>query len=229
MTTPMQRPNTLTDECPAARGVRRLEAGMCIILVDDGSASVGAALVAPATTITTSQMADLVSMGSGFVEIAISLTIAGTLRIPAMADVDINEASMTHGVVAGVGVDASAGVTTGISAADRAYTARLIASPEATPADLHRPGHLLPVLVSERAIEQSAQLVTGALALCRAATGVSAAVLCELVSPARCTEMATAAEAFEVGMVKGLVTVPLSEVAGAIRDYNERAAAETVW
>lgn len=101
-------------------------------------------LVATADEITTATMASLIRMGSGFVQVALPAAECLRLRLPPM--------SRHHGeeLLAGnqcVAVDAATGVTTGISAADRARTARLLASPATAVDDLVRPGHVIPLRV----------------------------------------------------------------------------------
>ncbi|MFF2027299.1 3,4-dihydroxy-2-butanone-4-phosphate synthase, partial [Streptomyces sp. NPDC058171] len=80
-----------------------------------------------------------------------------------------------------VTVDAAAGITTGISGADRARTARILADPTTVADDLTRPGHLVPVRVTPT--EFRTRLTTAALALAltdAAATQYSGAVFADL-------------------------------------------------
>ncbi|NMM83321.1 hypothetical protein B2J88_02940 [Rhodococcus sp. SRB_17] len=187
-----------------------------VVLIDDLSSTTAAALVVAGVSVTTAQMALLIREGSGFVEIAIDYSIARRLRIPTMVGIDLDDCSTPAGALPGVGVDAAFGVTTGISAADRAHTARVIASAQSTAEDLHRPGHLLPVLVSESLANEPTSIASGALVLAYAATGVGAAVHCELVSPSRETEMACASEAVCYAESNGFVVVALSSLQTAI-------------
>ncbi|MDV6284512.1 3,4-dihydroxy-2-butanone-4-phosphate synthase [Rhodococcus jostii] len=184
----------------------------CVVLIDDLSPTGAATIVAAARTITTTRMATLIRLGSGFVEIGVDYGIARRLQIPIMAGIDLNDTPTVQGEFSGVGVDATTGVSTGISAADRARTARVIASPNSTSADLRRPGHLLPVLISDLAARQPESLRTGALALAREATNVPAAVHCELTSPSRDTEMATMHEAFQIARRNRIPAVTLSSI-----------------
>ena len=81
-----------------------------------------------------------------------------------------------------VTVDAKAGVGTGISAADRAHTIRLLADPEAGPADLVRPGHVLPLRAREGGVLRRPGHTEAAIDLTRLAGLTPAGALCEIVS-----------------------------------------------
>ncbi len=112
-------------------------AGPVIVLDEHGSGQ----LVAPADDVTTETMAFLIRVGSGFVQVAVDGATCDRLLLPPMA-------WPTPAGFRGdqcVSVDAAVGVSTGISAADRARTARLLANPATLPNDLTRPGHIVPV------------------------------------------------------------------------------------
>jgi 3,4-dihydroxy 2-butanone 4-phosphate synthase/GTP cyclohydrolase II len=68
-----------------------------------------------------------------------------------------------------VSVDAAAGITTGISAHDRAKTVRLFVDPRTTPADLARPGHIFPLEARKGGVLQRAGHTEAAVDLCRLA------------------------------------------------------------
>ena len=109
------------------------------VLLTDGSGEQH--MVIAAELVTAPTMAMLVRHSSGFVCVAVTGERLAALDIPLMAaDGEDREAFA-------VSVDAVAGPTTGISAHDRAITARTLADPASTPADLVRPGHVVPVRV----------------------------------------------------------------------------------
>jgi 3,4-dihydroxy 2-butanone 4-phosphate synthase/GTP cyclohydrolase II len=89
-----------------------------------------------------------------------------------------------------VTVDAKEGVTTGISAADRARTIRLLADPAAAPADLVRPGHVLPLRAREGGVLRRPGHTEAAVDLARMAGLSPAGALCEIVSQKDDTDMA---------------------------------------
>ncbi len=118
-----------------------LRAGRPVIVADDegreneGDAVLSAELASP------EWIAWMVRNTSGFLCAPMTREIAATLGLPAM--VERNQDSLRTDYT--VTVDASNGVTTGISAADRATTFRRLADPTSTPESFIRPGHVLPV------------------------------------------------------------------------------------
>jgi 3,4-dihydroxy 2-butanone 4-phosphate synthase/GTP cyclohydrolase II len=81
-----------------------------------------------------------------------------------------------------ISVDARAGITTGISAADRARTIQLLASPDTEPADLVRPGHLFPLRYTEGGVLRRAGHTEAAVDLARLAGLPPAGVVTEIVN-----------------------------------------------
>ncbi|GAA3725207.1 hypothetical protein HDA32_003032 [Spinactinospora alkalitolerans] len=84
-----------------------------------------------------------------------------------------------------VSVDLKRGTTTGISAADRAATVRALADPRLAPADLARPGHVMPLRAVDGGVHERAGRTEAAVDLCRTAGLSGAALLCEVVTPDR--------------------------------------------
>jgi 3,4-dihydroxy 2-butanone 4-phosphate synthase/GTP cyclohydrolase II len=80
-----------------------------------------------------------------------------------------------------VSVDASHGVSTGISASDRAHTARVLADPAAGPADLIRPGHILPLRARRGGVLERPGHTEAAVDLCRLSGLAPVAIIAELV------------------------------------------------
>ncbi|MFI7123099.1 3,4-dihydroxy-2-butanone-4-phosphate synthase [Amycolatopsis sp. NPDC049868] len=103
---------------------------------------------------------------------------AAQLRLPSM--VDHNEDP--RGTAYTVTVDAKTGVTTGISAADRARTLRLLADPAATGADFVRPGHVLPLRARAGGVLERPGHTEAAVDLCRLAGVPPVGVIAELVN-----------------------------------------------
>jgi 3,4-dihydroxy 2-butanone 4-phosphate synthase/GTP cyclohydrolase II len=80
-----------------------------------------------------------------------------------------------------ISVDAREGVSTGISASDRCVTARIFADPDATPADLVRPGHVFPIGALPGGVLARAGHTEGTVDLCHLAGLQPAGVLCEIM------------------------------------------------
>ena len=87
-------------------------------------------------------------------------------------------------------VDARTGVTTGISAADRARTARLLAADETVPGDFTRPGHVVPLRARPGGVLTRPGHTESAVDLARLAGLRPAGVICEIVSEEDPTTMA---------------------------------------
>ena len=207
------------DRANLRRAIASFGRGEILVLVDDVSEPSGASLIVRGSSVTTSQMAFIISSGSGLVEVALGYDRSRRLGIPVMSGVDLVDTSSIVEPLHGVTVDAADGITTGISAADRARTARIIASPETDRDDLRRPGHLLPVLVASHQLLAPASLAAGALWLAGRSTSVVPTILCALVSIKNDQEMASAEEARFFADARAMCCIALS----TLRDSTLRS------
>jgi 3,4-dihydroxy-2-butanone 4-phosphate synthase len=123
------------------RAVDEIALGRPVVVVDDEDRENEGDLTFAASKATPELMAMLVRYTSGYVCAPSAPEILDRLELPLM--VPRNEDSLRTAYT--VSVDASTGVGTGISAADRATTVRVLADPGAAPRDLIRPGHILPL------------------------------------------------------------------------------------
>ncbi|MEA9984480.1 GTP cyclohydrolase II [Subtercola sp. RTI3] len=130
--------------------LQALRAGKPVIVADDeGRENEGDAILA-AELATPEWIAWMVRNTSGFLCAPMTAARAAALGLPPM--VERNEDSLRTAYT--ITVDASSGVTTGISAADRGHTLRALADPGSTPASFIRPGHVLPVVAVEGGVRQ---------------------------------------------------------------------------
>jgi 3,4-dihydroxy 2-butanone 4-phosphate synthase/GTP cyclohydrolase II len=118
-----------------------LRAGKPIIVVDDEGRENEGDVVIAAEFASQEWLAWLVRNSSGFICAPMTNEIADRLELPMMV---LNNED-PRGTNYTVSVDAADRISTGISAADRAHTLRVLASLESTPASLHRPGHIMPL------------------------------------------------------------------------------------
>ncbi|KAA0924626.1 MULTISPECIES: 3,4-dihydroxy-2-butanone-4-phosphate synthase [unclassified Rhodococcus (in: high G+C Gram-positive bacteria)] len=169
----MATPSTTGRTTPTVRN--RFEAGLPVVLATTGGEGL---VVASAHNITTATMAFLVEHTSGFVRVALPQSRCTELLLPPMDPYERGSTRMC------VGVDAADETGTGISAADRAVTARRLVDPSALPAMFTRPGHLVPVSVDDHERHSPTGSAEAALALTRAAGLPLGAVFAELVSVA---------------------------------------------
>lgn len=118
--------------------VAEIRRGRPVLVVDDAERENEADLVLPAELATAETVGFFVRHTSGIICVGMESSRLAALSLPQMVAVneDVRCTAFT------VSVDAAAGTTTGISAAERAHTVRLLASPTLRAADLTRPGHV---------------------------------------------------------------------------------------
>ena len=158
--------------------IRDIKKGKFIILVDDEDRENEGDLVMAAEKVTPEQITFLARKASG--EICLSLTeeTCDRLHLPLQTST-----GTTHrGTAFTVTIEARRGVTTGISAADRAHTIRTAADLRCQPNDLVRPGHVHPLRAQKGGVLVRAGHTEGSLDLCRLAGLTPAAVICEVMN-----------------------------------------------
>jgi len=125
-------------------------AGRMIIVVDDENRENEGDLVCAAASITPAQIAFMAREGRGLICLALPAQRLDELQIPPM----VRTNTAQHGTNFSVSIEAAHGVTTGISAHDRAHTIRTVLDPATTPADLARPGHVFPLRAAAAATNE---------------------------------------------------------------------------
>jgi 3,4-dihydroxy 2-butanone 4-phosphate synthase/GTP cyclohydrolase II len=158
--------------------VKEIAAGKAVIVVDDENRENEGDLIFAAQMATTELMAFMVRHTSGFICAPVTEHDADRLDLPPM----YHRNQDRRGTAYTVTVDAREGVTTGISAAERAHTIRLLADPATGPADLSRPGHVVPLRARDGGVLRRAGHTEAAVDLARLAGLRPAGVLCELVN-----------------------------------------------
>ncbi|GAA2405706.1 bifunctional 3,4-dihydroxy-2-butanone-4-phosphate synthase/GTP cyclohydrolase II [Streptomyces glaucosporus] len=128
---------------PVERAVADIAAGRPVVVVDDADRENEGDLVAAAELITPEIVAFMMSECRGLICAPMEAAELDRLDLPQM--VRNNTESMGTAFTVSVDATAGHGVTTGISAADRATTIRLLADPAAGPGDFVRPGHVFPL------------------------------------------------------------------------------------
>jgi 3,4-dihydroxy 2-butanone 4-phosphate synthase len=149
-----------------------------VIVLDSTSRENEGDLIMAAQDCTTEKMAFIIRYTSGYICAPVGHHRTTALDLPAMVvdNADPNRTAYT------VTVDAlTPELTTGISARDRAATARMLADPNATAADFRRPGHLVPLQAREGGVRARFGHTEAAVELCRLAGKQPAAVICEMV------------------------------------------------
>ena len=159
--------------------VAALAAGRMVVVVDDEDRENEGDLVLAAEAADEAALAFLVNHTSGVVCVPMLAEDLHRLEVPMM--VEVNEDR--KGTAYTVSVDAAADVDTGISAADRARTIRVLADPSATPTDLTRPGHVFPLRYRAGGVLRRPGHTEAAVDLVRMAGRGTAGVIAELVNP----------------------------------------------
>ncbi|MBG6181213.1 3,4-dihydroxy-2-butanone-4-phosphate synthase [Arthrobacter sp. CAN_A1] len=163
------------DPVPAA--VAAIAAGRAVVVVDDERRENEGDIIFAAQFSTPELMGWTVRYTSGVLCVPISGAVADRLALPPMTAVNED----AKGTAYTVSCDAAEGVSTGISAADRAVTARLLADPTTTAAHLTRPGHMFPLRGAPGGVGERPGHTEAGLELCTLAGLEPAAVIAELV------------------------------------------------
>ncbi|MES2504167.1 MAG: 3,4-dihydroxy-2-butanone-4-phosphate synthase [Myxococcota bacterium] len=157
-----------------------LSAGRPIILVDDESRENEGDLVLAAEKATSESVNFLIQHGSGIVCITITEEQAKRMGLPQMVPPN---SSKSHFVAAfTVSVEAAVGVTTGVSASDRAKTILAAVNLSGKPDDLSRPGHVFPLQARNGGVLERPGHTEGSVDLMRLAGLNPAGVICELMN-----------------------------------------------
>ena len=158
--------------------LEELRSGRMIVLVDDESRENEGDLVCAAEKVTPEVINFMARYGRGMICLPMSNARADELALhPQVSD---NRA--LHGTAFTVTIDAATGVTTGISAADRARTVQLACRDDAKCSDFVRPGHMLPLRARDGGVLVRAGQTEGAVDLARLAGLKPMAVICEIMN-----------------------------------------------
>lgn len=162
---------------PIERALQALRDGRPVLVLDDLDRENEGDVILAAQTITPAWMGWTIRHSSGYVCVPMPDAWADRMELPLM--VSRNQDSLRTAYT--VTVDAAAGITTGISATDRARTVALLGSPDTTAADLIRPGHLVPLRARPGGVLERVGHTETAVDLCRLAGLSPVAAIAELV------------------------------------------------
>ncbi|MCS6798793.1 MAG: 3,4-dihydroxy-2-butanone-4-phosphate synthase [Myxococcota bacterium] len=160
------------------RAAEELRRGRPVILVDDEDRENEGDLVLAAEHVTPEAINFMVREARGLVCLALTEEKVRALELPMMTPHN-RSARCTAFTVS---IEAREGVTTGISAADRAHTIRTAVAPDARPDDLVSPGHVFPLQARPGGVLQRAGHTEGSVDLARIAGCLPAAVICEIMN-----------------------------------------------
>lgn len=159
------------------QAVDALRQGRMIIVVDDPDRENEGDLVFAAEFASAEKLAFMIRYTGGVVCLAMSNRIADRLELPPMVDRNTSK----FGTPFTVSIEAVEGVTTGISAADRAKTISTAINDSAQASDLSRPGHVFPLRAQDGGVLVRAGQTEASVDLCRIASLREGAVISELM------------------------------------------------
>ncbi len=163
---------------PVERAIEEIAAGRAVVVVDDEDRENEGDLIFAASKATPALMGFTIRHSSGVICVPMPADMLDRLEIPLMSPHNEDRLRTAYTV----SVDARDGVTTGISAADRAHTARVLADSATEPWEITRPGHVFPLRYREGGVLVRRGHTEAAVDLARLAGLTPAGVLVEIVN-----------------------------------------------
>ena len=165
--------------CSVEEALEDLQAGKCLVVVDDEQRENEGDLVMPAEKVTPEAINFIVTHARGLVCMPILGERLDHLQMPLMVSQDMTS---KHQTAFTVSVDYNKGTTTGISATDRAATVQAMIDPKATPEEFSRPGHLFPLRYHPGGVLARAGHTEAIVDLCTIAGMYPAGIVCEIMN-----------------------------------------------
>ncbi|MDQ3673936.1 MAG: 3,4-dihydroxy-2-butanone-4-phosphate synthase, partial [Gemmatimonadota bacterium] len=162
------------------QAIADLKAGKLIVVADDEDRENEGDLICAAELVTPELINFMIRKAGGWICLALTGDRADQLELPQQTEMN-NEEFRTAFTIS-IDADERFGVTTGVSAQDRARTIRVAVDPATVPSDLRRPGHVPPVRARDGGVLQRVGHTEAAVDLARLAGLAPAGVLCEVLS-----------------------------------------------
>jgi 3,4-dihydroxy 2-butanone 4-phosphate synthase/GTP cyclohydrolase II len=163
-----------------AGAIADVRAGKIVILVDDEDRENEGDLTMAAQFVTPEAINFMATHGRGLICVALSEEQVERLKLPMMESP--GRLGPPLGTAFTVSIEARHGVTTGISAADRAHTIRVAANPGTRPDDIVTPGHVFPLRARKGGVLVRTGQTEGSVDLARLADLTPAGVICEIMN-----------------------------------------------
>jgi len=201
--------------------IAAVQEGKMVVVVDDMDRENEGDFIMAAEACTPEDMATIVRYSSGVICVGMEGARMDELKLPAM----VSDNEDPKGTAFSVSVDATKehGITTGISATDRAKTVRMLANPHTFSSDFARPGHIFPLRAQEGGVLARDGHTEAAVDLSILAGRGRAGLLCEIVSEENPTEMARLPELRRFCKKHGYVLTSIVDIAQYRRE-TERIA-----
>jgi 3,4-dihydroxy 2-butanone 4-phosphate synthase/GTP cyclohydrolase II len=159
-------------------GIEDIKKGKMVILVDDEDRENEGDLTMAAEAVTPEAINFMAMNGRGLICLSLTPERVEQLNLPMMT----TDNTSSFGTAFTISIEAKKGVTTGISAADRATTIKVAIDPKSKPKDLARPGHVFPLRARSGGVLQRAGQTEGSVDLARLAGLYPAGVICEIMN-----------------------------------------------
>ncbi|CDZ78580.1 Riboflavin biosynthesis protein RibBA [Legionella massiliensis] len=160
------------------QAIEALKAGQMIMLLDDEARENEGDLVIAAEHATADAINFMARFGRGLICLPMAEELIDKLQLPMMVATNRSP----YGTAFTVSIEAATGVSTGISAQDRARTIQVAISDEASPQAVISPGHVFPLRAKARGVLERAGQTEGSVDFARLAGCKPAAVICEIIS-----------------------------------------------
>lgn len=155
--------------------IKHLKAGGFLLVTDDHNREDEADLLCVGESVTTEQINFMITYAKGLICVPISDSWAKSKTLPLM--IKENTGSLITAFT--ITLDAKAGITTGISSRDRAYTIRLLADKNSSLDDFERPGHIFPLIANANGLKTRQGHTEAAVELMDLCGVSPVAVICE--------------------------------------------------
>ena len=192
---------------PIAEIVEELRRGRMVVIMDDADRENEGDLLIAASCARAEDVNFMARHGRGLICLTLTQERCRQLQLPLM----VNDNRAYHATKFTVSIEAARGVTTGISAADRATTVRAAVKPDAEPSDLVQPGHIFPLMAQRGGVLARGGHTEAGVDLARLAGFEPASVICEILKEdggmARLPELTEFARAhnLKIGTIADLI------------------------
>jgi len=167
----------MTDVAPITEIIAEIRAGRMVVLVDEEDRENEGDLLFAAEFVTPEKINFMAKHGRGLICLTLTQAHCRQLNLPLM----VRENGLSLATNFTVSIEAATGVTTGISAADRARTVQVAADKDAKPADIVQPGHIFPLRAQTGGVLVRAGHTEAGCDLAQLAGVTPAAVICEIL------------------------------------------------
>src|SRR3954463_5503493 len=208
--------------------LEELRAGRMVVVMDDEDRENEGDLLMPASLVRPEDINFMARFGRGLICLTLTRERCRQLRLAVM----VSETDRERRTIFTLSIEASQGVTTGISAYDRAHTVRTAVAPNASPEDLRQPGHIFPIMAQPGGVLTRAGHTEAGCDLARLAGFEASAVIVEImnddVTMARRPDFEAFAErhGIKIGTIADLIRYRLRQERSVERIVEKSIATE---